>query len=123
MYNLPSPPPPPGHFGDVYSADYCPDGFNPEDAIKVAVKTAKKSCTEQQRKDILREISVMTNIVHPNLVRLYGINQEETEGLPWLVLEYMPHGDLKHYLKVIITIMITIINNNLLTSFDPFPFY
>uniref|UniRef100_A0A1X7TK65 Non-specific protein-tyrosine kinase n=1 Tax=Amphimedon queenslandica TaxID=400682 RepID=A0A1X7TK65_AMPQE len=86
-----------GHFGDVFSADYTPEGFGPEDSIKVAVKTAKKGVTEGKRKEILREVSVMTNMVHPNLVRLYGTNEED--GLPWLVLEYLPHGDLKHYLQ------------------------
>lgn len=48
---------------------------------------------------MLREIAAMANMIHPNIVRLYGIITEESVT-PWLVLEYLPYGDLKSYLSV-----------------------
>ena len=90
-----------GHFGDVYNAVYTTEGLGPKYSTKVAVKIARNGCTEAQKRNILQEVSVMTSMDHPNLVKLYGIsNQEDPDGLPWLVLEYMPHGNLKDYLQV-----------------------
>ena len=62
---------------------------------------------------------MMTNLIHPNIVHLFGLIQQ---GLllkvanylkymyvyldyidePWIVLEYLPHGDLKSFLIVIL---------------------
>lgn len=82
----------------VYSANYTPKSSRPQNSIKVAVKTAKVDISEQNKKDMLREISVMSNLVHPNIVRLYGVFEHGNS--PSIVLEYLPHGDLKSYLAV-----------------------
>ena len=86
-----------GNFGDVYRAVYIPEGG---EAINVAIKTIKSDqCSEAHKKEMLREFSVMASIIHPNIVRLYGVVVEDVPT-PWIVLEFLPHGDLKSYLKV-----------------------
>ena len=41
----------------------------------------------------------MASMIHPNIVHLYGVVIEDVPT-PWIVLEYLPHCDLKSYLKV-----------------------
>ena len=41
----------------------------------------------------------MAGLCHPNVVRMYGVVEEE-EGRRNIVLEYLPLGDLKEFLKV-----------------------
>jgi len=43
----------------------------------------------------LREITMMQDLVHPNLVRLYGAGQVGED--PYFVSEYVPDGDLSQY--------------------------
>ena len=86
-----------GNFGDVYRATYIPEGG---EAIDVAVKTIKSDqCNEAHKKEMLREFSVMASMIHPNIIHLHGVVIEDVLT-PWIVLEYLPHGDLKSYLKV-----------------------
>jgi hypothetical protein len=87
-----------GQFGQVYSANYLPNNMSQYNPIKVAIKTTKNNPNEQQKKDMLGEIAVMSNMVHPNIVRLYGIIDDGLD-VPSIVLEYMPFGDLKDYLS------------------------
>lgn len=54
-----------GQFGKVFRATM-QRGSEP---IKVAVKTAKKSTSEE----FLQEMKIMSQMVHPNIVQLYGI--------------------------------------------------
>ena len=83
----------------MYKADYLPEDTSLEHPIPVAVKTTKANCSDDERRDFLREMAVMSKMIHPNIVRLYGV---VTENVPshWIVLEYLPHGDLKSYLCV-----------------------
>ena len=87
-----------GQFGEVFRADYIPDGDH-GNSITVAVKTTKADCSEKEKAELMKEMSVMTRLVHPNIVRLYGVVTVNVPA-PWLVLEYLPYGDLKNYLKV-----------------------
>ena len=76
---------------------------------------------QRDRDDFEREQSIMSQMNHPNIVKLYGIvhdqgllltsyNNKHNSGLiinivaPSIVLEYLPYGDLKNFLKVIIVI-------------------
>ena len=53
---------------------------------------------DTDEKDFLQEIDLMKSIgFHKNIVNLIGASTQ-MEPL-CLVLEYMPHGDLLHYLK------------------------
>ena len=86
-----------GNFGDVYRATYIPKGG---EAINVAIKTIKSDqCNEAHKKEMLQEFSVMASMIHPNIVQLYGVVIEDVPT-PWIILEFLPYGDLKSYLKV-----------------------
>lgn len=61
-----------GQFGKVYKA-VLKSGVEP---VQVAVKTAKKSSTEKEKEEFMREMTIMSQMVHPNIVRLYGVVQE-----------------------------------------------
>ena len=41
----------------------------------------------------------MAGLCHPNVVKMYGV-VDEKEGRRNIVLEYLPLGDLKEFLKV-----------------------
>jgi serine/threonine protein kinase len=87
-----------GHIGKVFKADY--NHSDKSKSIEVAVKTLFAS-NEHTNKAILQEFELMASMVHPNIVKLYGIVTEDGySGSPWIVLEYFPNGDLKTYLNV-----------------------
>ncbi|XP_065907462.1 uncharacterized protein [Dysidea avara] len=85
-----------GQYGEVQSALYRPSpGSAP---IKVAVKKTKESCSPQEKENFLKEIVVMAQFMHPNIVRVFG-SVDQGGPCPWLVLEYLANGDLKAFLK------------------------
>ena len=86
-----------GNFGEVFKADYKPP--NSIKSFEVAVKTLKCGSTTKHtaRKEMLKEFAAMATMVHPNIVRLFGVVLEDD---PWIVIEYFSLGDLKSYLMV-----------------------
>lgn len=82
----------------------------------VAIKTIRQH--ESEKEQFLSEMRVMSNMIHPNIVRLFGLvqqgiyitvcmvmtsNQQLCINIveqPWIVLEYLPNGDLNTFLKV-----------------------
>eukprot|EP00800_Vazella_pourtalesii_P017065 TRINITY_DN5081_c0_g1_i3.p1 TRINITY_DN5081_c0_g1~~TRINITY_DN5081_c0_g1_i3.p1 ORF type:complete len:463 (-),score=84.75 TRINITY_DN5081_c0_g1_i3:309-1697(-) len=80
-----------GEFGEVYKGNYR--------GIKVAIKTLKPD-SKFSIQNFLAEASVMTDLKHQNLVRLMGINIDET-GVRTicLVTEFMSKGSLIDYLR------------------------
>ena len=62
-----------GEFGEVFKAIL--NKGSPVERI-VAVKTIKKTLVADQE-NFLREMSVMSNLMHPNIVRLHGIVNDE----------------------------------------------
>ncbi len=46
-----------------------------DEKMEVAVKTVKYE-TEKEKKNFLREMSIMSKMIHPNLVRLRGLVME-----------------------------------------------
>ena len=90
-----------GNFGEVYKADYIPEGSSLQNAIPVAVKTIKPGSTNRDKEEFLKEMAVMSKMIHhPNIVRLYGIVTDTAAPSHLIVLEYLPHGDLRSYLRV-----------------------
>ena len=65
-------------------------------SIKVAVKTLKSAVTDETRKLFEKEIKFMSRLKNDNVVRLLGICTTDT---PFIMMEYMEHGDLNHYLQ------------------------
>ena len=59
-----------GQFGKVYRAEMRRGKSQPS---IVAVKTAKKSTSENDKKEFLREMNIMSVMRHPNIVQLHGI--------------------------------------------------
>ena len=76
-------------------ADYLPQGRS--SSISVAVKML---FDRNLQESVLKEFSVMASTMHPNIVRLYGLVMDSTTVGPTIVMEYLPYGDLKTYLKV-----------------------
>ncbi|KAL5457377.1 hypothetical protein EMCRGX_G034628 [Ephydatia muelleri] len=83
-----------GQFGEVFRATL--HKGTPGEVL-VAVKTTKKNSSEKDKADFLKEMMVMSQILHPNIVRLYGLVVEGTKSAS-IVLEYLSKGDLKHFL-------------------------
>lgn len=60
----------PGEFGEVCSGRLRTPG---KKEIAVAIKTLKGGYVERQRRDFLREASIMGQFDHPNIIRLEGV--------------------------------------------------
>lgn len=59
-----------GQFGKVFKATL-QRGMEP---ISVAVKTVKKmSASQKEEEEFRREMNVMSQMIHPNIVQLYGL--------------------------------------------------
>jgi len=87
-----------GQFGKVFKAKF-------RGTLDVAVKQLKigggnlnKEKTEKMLAEFFSEKDTMTKLNHPNLVKLFAIVIDETEG-NFMIQEFMEKGDLKNYLK------------------------
>ncbi|XP_013384387.1 vascular endothelial growth factor receptor 1 isoform X4 [Lingula anatina] len=79
-----------GAFGRVLTGSY--------NGKRVAIKMTKKNAPPSYKEDLLAEICLMKKIgAHPNIVSLIG-SCTVREPLA-LVMEYMPHGNLLHFLR------------------------
>ncbi|CAL8076316.1 unnamed protein product [Calicophoron daubneyi] len=79
-----------GQYGDVYEAIW--KRLN----IVVAVKTLKQDVNLNVN-DFLKEAAIMKKLRHRNLVQLLGVCTREPPL--YLITEYMPNGNLLHYLR------------------------
>ncbi|XP_072901686.1 ephrin type-A receptor 6 isoform X3 [Hemitrygon akajei] len=83
-----------GEFGEVCSGRLKTPGKR---EIPVAIKTLKGGYMDRQRKDFLREASIMGQFDHPNIIRLEGV---VTKSRPvMIVVEYMENGSLDSFLR------------------------
>ncbi|KAI8613554.1 kinase-like domain-containing protein [Chytriomyces sp. MP71] len=80
-----------GTSGIVRKAVYC----NNNVAVKII---SVRHLTKPQREAVIKEAEIMSRIVHPNAVRLFGVMIEEGLGLG-LVMELLPRGCLKDYIE------------------------
>ena len=64
-----------GHYGQVYKAEYTKETTTGR-KLTVAVKTIKKYQSQKAHDDFLKEMSIMSKFVHPNVIKLYGLVQQ-----------------------------------------------
>ncbi|XP_030198575.1 ephrin type-A receptor 6 [Gadus morhua] len=84
-----------GEFGEVCGGHLRTTAGKKE--IPVAIKTLKGGYMESQRRDFLREASIMGQFDHPNIIRLEGV---VTKSRPvMIVVEYMENGSLDSFLR------------------------
>lgn len=82
-----------GAFGRVYLGNL-DDGWRRPS--QVAVKTLK-SVGPEARQELEREVELLNNLQHKNIVSFYGVCY--SSDLLLMVFEYMEHGDLNNYLR------------------------
>lgn len=80
-----------GNFAKVKLAKHIPTGV--EVAIKIIDKTALNQSSLQK---LFREVRIMKQLDHPNIVKLYQVIENETTL--YLVMEYASGGELFDYL-------------------------
>ncbi|GMS91568.1 hypothetical protein PENTCL1PPCAC_13743, partial [Pristionchus entomophagus] len=66
--------------------------------VRVAIKQLKMNAADEERREFNREIDMMKKVGrHPNIVTMYGYCLEADPAC--MVMEFVPFGDLKHYLQ------------------------
>lgn len=69
----------------------------PKKEIAVAVKALKDEPSKEQKDEFFREVTLMSILSHPNIVKLLAVSTEEE---PYgMVFEFMSKGDLNQYLR------------------------
>jgi hypothetical protein len=75
-----------GNFGVVYSGLWLSE--------PVALKAILGESSQIQH-----EIKILQSLNHRNIVRLWGLTKKEEEEKLWMVMEFMPYGNLKTFLE------------------------
>lgn len=79
----------------------------------VAVKTLRKTASDQARTDFYKEVKILSRLRDPNIVHVLGICTKD-EPL-CMIVEYMENGDLNQFLAKHVP------ENTLTSPFKPSP--
>ncbi|XP_025080891.1 inactive tyrosine-protein kinase transmembrane receptor ROR1-like isoform X2 [Pomacea canaliculata] len=84
-----------GAFGKVYKGELV--GLYGDNSVtKVAIKTLKENALPKVQNDFRREVDVMSEMRHPNIVCLLGVCMRQEPMC--MIFEFMGQGDLHEYL-------------------------
>ncbi|CAH1244424.1 FGFR1 [Branchiostoma lanceolatum] len=85
-----------GAFAKVYKGTLTEKGKEEP----VAIKTIRENATEEETKLFYEEIGIVIDIgSHGGVLRMRGCCTTHDQTRPLLVMEYMPYGDLLHFLE------------------------
>ncbi|KAK6180051.1 hypothetical protein SNE40_012270 [Patella caerulea] len=84
-----------GAFGKVYKGELM-GLYGDNTMTKVAIKTLKENAAAKVQNDFRREVDLMSEMRHPNIVCLLGVSMKQDPMC--MLFEYMTHGDLHEYL-------------------------
>ena len=75
--------------------------YPPYDGAIVALKFLQPDLlhSEEARQRFLREGHALSSLSHPNIATVYDV--DETNGTPFLALEYLPGGTLRDRIRVL----------------------
>ncbi|ESO96262.1 hypothetical protein LOTGIDRAFT_144166, partial [Lottia gigantea] len=65
----------------------------------VAIKVLKEGATNELKEDFYREVEIMSTFDHDNILHLLGIVTQNAGESPYMVFEFMIHGDLAELLR------------------------
>ncbi|XP_052264611.1 inactive tyrosine-protein kinase transmembrane receptor ROR1-like isoform X2 [Dreissena polymorpha] len=84
-----------GAFGKVYKGEVL-GMFGENTVSKVAIKTLKENAAPKVQNDFRREVDMMSEMRHPNIVCLLGVVMKQEPMC--MLFEFMSMGDLHEYL-------------------------
>eukprot|EP00106_Octopus_bimaculoides_P002550 XP_014769992.1 PREDICTED: inactive tyrosine-protein kinase transmembrane receptor ROR1-like isoform X1 [Octopus bimaculoides] len=84
-----------GAFGKVYKGELV-GLFSENSVTKVAIKTLKENASPKVQNDFRREVDLMSEMRHSNIVCLLGVCMKQEPMC--MLFEYMSQGDLHEYL-------------------------
>ena len=64
-----------GEYGKVFKGRY-KRNEGPDPGYPVAIKTIKKYESEKEKDRFLKEMNIMSKLMHPNIVHLFGLVQQ-----------------------------------------------